>query len=282
MTGASGVTPDTAVPAARSARSATPPAVDGAFARWLADGAADLLLDLRAEMRFDDPDALRRAGDQRSHEFITEALGRWRPDDAVLSEEGVRDDPRRLDAERVWIVDPLDGTREFGEEGRDDWAVHIALWTRSSIAPSRLAAAAIGLPAAHRTLGTDFPPTYPPLSPPGANDGKLRLVASRTRPPAVLTAVAADLDAQIVPMGSAGAKIAAVITGDVDAYIHAGGQHEWDSAAPVAVAFATGLHCSRIDGSPLEYNRPDPRLPDLLVCRKDLAASLLAAISKAR
>jgi len=280
MTGASGVTPETAMP--RPSRSSVPPAVDGAFARWLADGAADLLLDLRGQMGFADPDALRAAGDRQSHEFITDALVRWRPDDAVLSEEGVRDDPARLAADRVWIVDPLDGTREFGEEGRSDWAVHIALWTRSSIAPSRLAAASISLPAAHRTMGTDFPPTYPPLSGPGTGGSTLRFVASRTRPPALLTSVAEEFGAQVVPLGSAGAKIAAVISGDADAYIHAGGQYEWDSAAPVAVAFATGLHCSRIDGSPLEYNRSDPRLPDLLVCRKDLASVLLAAISKAR
>jgi 3'(2'), 5'-bisphosphate nucleotidase len=201
----------------------------------------------------------------------------------VLSEEGVRDDPARLDAERVWIVDPLDGTREFGEVGRSDWAVHIGLWTRSSPAPSRLAAAAVALPAQRRVIGTDFPPTYPPMSAAaaGTEQGTLRFVASRTRPPALLIEVAKDLGGELVPMGSAGAKIAAVISGDVDAYIHAGGQFEWDSAAPVAVAFATGLHASRIDGSTLEYNQADPYLPDLIVCRKDLAESLLAAISRA-
>ncbi len=258
-----------------------PPAVDGAFARWLADGAAELLLDLRDAMGFDDPDALRREGDKRSHEFLASMLERWRPGDAVLSEEGEHDSPVRLRSERVWIVDPLDGTREFGEAGRSDWAVHVGLWMRSSGAPSRLAAAAITLPAVHRTMGTDFPPTYPPLSPEVANGGRLRFVASRTRPPALLTQVVADLDAELVPMGSAGAKVAAVITGDADAYVHAGGQYEWDSAAPVAVALATGLHACRIDGSPLEYNQANPLLPDLVVCRKDLAPTLLAAISKA-
>lgn len=257
-----------------------PPAVDGAFARWLADGAGEVLLRLREEMGFGDPAALRHAGDKNSHDYIVSMLERWRPGDAVLSEEGVRDDPARLDAERVWIVDPLDGTREYGEPGRSDWAVHIGLWTRSSVAPSRLAAAAVGLPAEHRIIGTDFPPTYPPLSNEAAAGGPLRFVASRTRPPALLLEVAKDLGAELVPMGSAGAKIAAVIAGDVDAYVHAGGQYEWDSAAPVAVAFATGLYASRIDGSPLEYNRGDPLLPDLVVCRKDLAETLLAAISR--
>ncbi len=257
-----------------------PPAVDGAFARWLAEGAGDLLVRLRDEMGFDDPDALKHAGDKQSHDFITTQLARWRPDDAVLSEEAERDDLSRLDAERVWIVDPLDGTREFAEEGRSDWAVHIGLWARASTAPGQLAAASISLPAQRRVLGTDFPPTYPPLSTAAAEGGHLRFVASRTRPPALLRSVAEELGAELVPMGSAGAKIAAVISGDVDAYVHAGGQFEWDSAAPVGVAFATGLHASRIDGSPLEYNRADPRLPDLVVCRKDLAAALLAAISR--
>lgn len=263
-----------------------PSAVDGAFARWLADGAGDVLLRLREDMGFEDPTALRKAGDKQAHDFITTMLARHRPSDAVLSEEGVRDDPARIDAERVWIVDPLDGTREFGEEGRTDWAVHIGLWTRNSPAPSHLAAASIALPAQQRVLGTDFPPTYPPLSAAaaaggGVASGSLRFVVSRTRPPAILEPVVEQFGAELVPMGSAGAKIAAVISGDADAYIHAGGQYEWDSAAPVAVAYATGLHASRIDGSTLEYNRPDPLLPDLLVCRKDLADSLLAAIAKA-
>jgi 3'(2'), 5'-bisphosphate nucleotidase len=262
-----------------------PPAVDGAFARWLAQGAGDVLLQLRDDTGFSDPDALRKAGDKHAHDFITTMLARWRPGDAVLSEEGRRDDPARLDADRVWIVDPLDGTREFGEVGRVDWAVHIGLWARTSVAPSQLAAAAIALPAQHRILGTDFPPTYPPLSPSAAGSDPaagraLRFVVSRTRPPAMLGEISAELGAELVPLGSAGAKIAAVITGDADAYVHAGGQYEWDSAAPVAVAFATGLHASRIDGSPLEYNHLDPLLPDLVVCRKDLAAPLLAAISR--
>jgi 3'(2'), 5'-bisphosphate nucleotidase len=268
-----------------------PPAVDGAFARWLAEQAGELLMELRSGSELvGDPDALRAAGDKRSHELITAMLARWRPGDAVLSEEGVRDDPARLSAERVWIVDPLDGTREFGEPDRTDWAVHIGLWARGSSAPFRLSAAAVALPAQHRVLGTDFPPGYPPMSassaqaPAGSGAGQrapgglLRIAASRTRPPAVLERVVEELGATVVPMGSAGAKIAAVITGDVDAYVHAGGQYEWDSAAPVAVATATGLHASRIDGSALEYNQADPKLPDIVVCRKDLASRLLAAL----
>jgi len=262
-----------------------PPAVDGAFARWLAQGAGDLLLRLRDEMGFDDATNLRKNGDKHAHDFITTMLARWRPNDAVMSEEAAHDDRSRLEADRVWIVDPLDGTREFGEVGRGDWAVHIALWARTSVAPSRLAAAAISLPAQHRIFGTDFPPTYPPLSPSAAgSDGTasrtLKFVVSRTRPPAMMSALLAELGGELVPMGSAGAKIAAVISGDADAYVHAGGQHEWDSAAPVAVAIATGLHTSRIDGSALEYNQADTLLPDLVVCRKDLAAPLLATISR--
>jgi 3'(2'), 5'-bisphosphate nucleotidase len=247
-----------------------PPATDGGFARWLAQRAGDLLLKLREEMGYADPDKLRKAGDRLSHELIVEQLERWRPADAILSEEGV-DSAARLKAERVWIVDPLDGTREFGEEGRADWAVHVALYA------GRLVAGAVALPAQHCVLGTDAPPPFPPM--PGVQGEPIRMAASRTRPPALLDTLAAKLPIELVPMGSAGAKIAAVIDGAVDAYVHAGGQYEWDSAAPVAVALATGLHASRIDGTTLEYNQPDPRLPDLVVCRKALAPSLLAAIN---
>jgi 3'(2'), 5'-bisphosphate nucleotidase len=283
-----------------------PPATDGGFARWLAGRAGEMLLNLRQEMGFGDPDALRAAGDKLSHELIVEQLARWRPGDAVLSEEGI-DDPLRLIADRVWIVDPLDGTREYGEAGRTDWAVHIGLWGRTSATLvesggaqtemkgklkgwGRLVAGAVALPAAHSVLATDAPPPYPPIpgpstpgpgpSAPGAAQSPIRLAASRSRPPAFLHTLAEDLGAELVPMGSAGAKIAAVIAGDVDAYVHAGGQYEWDSAAPVAVATATGMHASRIDGATLEYNQADPRLPDLVVCRKTLAPRLLAAIAR--
>ena len=249
----------------------TPPAGDAGLARWLASRAGDLLLALRADKGHRDPDALRAAGDRCSHELITAELSRWRPADAVLSEEGT-DTSARLAAERVWIVDPLDGTRQYGEPGRTDWAVHVALWCSG-----RLVAGAIALPAAHRVYATDAPPAYPHI-----RDDGLRLAASRSRPPAFLDRLAADLEADLVPMGSAGAKIAAVVDGTVDAYVHAGGQYEWDSAAPVAVATATGLHASRVDGSALEYNRADPRLPDLVVCRADLAPRLLAALAAVR
>jgi 3'(2'), 5'-bisphosphate nucleotidase len=249
------------------------PVTDGGFARWLAGKAGDLLVDLREELGFSDPDALRAAGDKRSHELIVGELARARPHDAVLSEEGT-DDPARLTAARVWIVDPLDGTREYGEEGRADWAVHIGLW-----AHGRLEAGAVALPAQHMVLATDAPPPYPAL--PGTRtDNRIRLAASRSRPPAFVAELADELGADLVPMGSAGAKIAAVIAGTVDAYVHAGGQYEWDSAAPVAVATATGLHASRLDGARLEYNRDDPCLPDLVVCRKALAPRLLGALSR--
>jgi 3'(2'), 5'-bisphosphate nucleotidase len=267
-----------------------PPASDGAFARWLAGEAGELLRTLRVDRGHGDPDTLRAAGDKHAHDLITTALALWRPGDEVLSEEadnariavssdaarGVRS---RLDAERVWIVDPLDGTREYGEPGRGDWAVHIALWSRTTIASCGLVAAAVALPAQRRVLSTDDPPGYPPMSAAAAAGGRLLLAASRSRPPAFLAGLAERLGADLVPMGSAGAKIAAVISGDVDGYVHAGGQYEWDSAAPVAVALATGLHASRIDGSPLTYNRADPRLPDIAVCRKDLAPRLLAALA---
>ncbi|MGV9804087.1 inositol monophosphatase family protein [Micromonospora chersina] len=272
----------------------SPPMIDGAFARWLAARAGQALMGLRAELGFGDAGALKAAGDKVSHDLIRTELAKWRPADAVLSEEdeGSRlawtaevssDAVSRLNADRVWIIDPLDGTREFAEEGRSDWAVHVALWARSAPTPHGLVAGAVGLPAQHRVLGTDYPPAYPPMTLEAATAGgarTIRLAASRSRPPVFLSDLAEDIGAHLVPMGSAGAKIAAVVTGEVDAYIHAGGQYEWDSAAPVAVATATGLHASRIDGSALKYNEADPRLPDLLVCRKDLASRLLAALQR--
>ena len=270
----------------------TPPVIDAAFARWLADRAGQTLLQVRAEMGFADPKALKAAGDQAAHELLRAELARWRPADAVLSEEDeharvawregeettVR--PDRLSASRVWIVDPLDGTREFSEEGRTDWAVHVALWTADCSAPACLAAGAVAMPAQHRTYATDQPPAYPPMPLESATGGAIRIAASRTRPPAFVTALAEEIGAELVPMGSAGVKIAAVISGEADAYVHAGGQYEWDSAAPAAVALATGLHASRVDGSPLAYNQADPKLPDLVVCRKDLAPRLLAALQR--
>jgi 3'(2'), 5'-bisphosphate nucleotidase len=273
---------------------ANPPMIDGAFARWLATRAGEALVALRVEMGHSDPGALKAAGDKVSHELLRSELARWRPADAVLSEEdeGARlawaaelsaGAVPRLAADRVWIIDPLDGTREFAEEGRADWAVHVALWARGASPSHELAAGAVALPAQHHVLGTDFPPAYPPLTSEAATLGAnrpIRLAASRSRPPVFLTDFAEEVGAQLVPMGSAGAKIAAVICGEVDAYVHAGGQYEWDSAAPVAVATATGLHASRIDGSALRYNQADPRLPDLVVCRKDLATRLLAALRR--
>jgi 3'(2'), 5'-bisphosphate nucleotidase len=270
----------------------TPPVIDGAFARWLADRAGHVLLSVREQLGYADGKALKAAGDKAAHDLLRAELARWRPADAVLSEEDdhsrvawwegehttVR--PDRLGASRVWIIDPLDGTREFSEEGRTDWAVHVALWTADCTSPACLAAGAVAMPAQHRTIATDVPPAYPPMPLSAATGGPIRIAASRTRPPAFVTALVSEIGAELVPMGSAGVKIAAVISGDADAYIHAGGQYEWDSAAPVAVASATGLHASRIDGSELEYNRADPKLPDLVVCRKDLASRLLAALQR--
>lgn len=254
------------------------PASDAGFARWAAQRAGAALRELRAEMGFDDPAALRAAGDLRAHELLLELVARWRPGDAVLSEEGVRDAAARAHADRVWIVDPLDGTREFGEPGRTDWAVHVALWRRSA----GLVAGAVALPARHQVFSTENPPAnpIPGAAGAGATGEALRLATSRTRPPALLGGLAELLGAvEFVPMGSAGVKICAVLTGEVDAYVHAGGQYEWDSAAPVAVATATGLHASRIDGSALEYNRVDPRLPDIVVCHRSLASRLLGALA---
>ena len=200
-----------------------------------------------------------------------EALAAERPGDAVLSEEGA-DNPVRLTAERVWIVDPLDGTREFSELGRDDWAVHVALWQRVGAPPAKRGWSPARSPFRRKALRSPRRPSTPPP----ATADKPRIVVSRTRPPAIALAVRDALDGTLVEMGSAGAKVASVIQGLSDVYVHAGGQYEWDSAAPVAVARAAGLHTSRIDGSPLVYNQPDPLLPDLVVCRPEFADAVLA------
>lgn len=237
---------------------------DHDLAAQLATAAGKLLLDVRSELADATGAERKAAGDKRSHDFLMEVLATQRPNDAVLSEEGA-DNPIRLSTERVWIVDPLDGTREFSELGRDDWAVHVALWENGE-----LVAGAVALPAQDITLAT------PAVAPPPAAPDTPRIVVSRTRPPAIALAVRDALGGTLVEMGSAGAKVASVVQGLSDVYVHAGGQYEWDSAAPVAVARAAGLHTSRIDGSPLLYNRPDPLLPDLIVCRPELAEAVLA------
>jgi 3'(2'), 5'-bisphosphate nucleotidase len=247
---------------------------DDRLAADLAAEAGRRLLALRAAGGA--ADELRRAGDRSSHEFLTAELARHRPGDAVLSEEGA-DDLARLSADRVWIVDPLDGTREFGEEGRTDWAVHVALWERDN---GGLTAGAVALPAQGTVLDTANPPKAPAgrPQPPGK---PLKLVVSRSRAPQLVYDVANIIDAVLVPCGSAGAKVATVITGQTDAYLHAGGFYEWDTAAPVAVAVDAGFHVSRIDGSDVRYNRDNPLLPDILVCRPVIAGLLLEAIREA-
>lgn len=244
---------------------ATDDLVDATLAVRLANDAGKLLLRIRDELGFADPATLRETGDVRSHQMLARALARHRPEDAVLSEEGV-DDPARLSAQRVWIVDPLDGTREFAEPSRTDWAVHVALWEAGDLVTGVVALPGLGL-----VLSSAAPPPRPaePRRPP-------RLVASRTRAPQIVSDVAEALGATVLPMGSAGAKVAAVVRGEADIYVHDGGQYEWDSAAPVAVARAAGLHASRLDGSPLVYNRSDPALPDLLVCDPRCADGVLA------
>jgi len=248
---------------------------DHALARDLAALAGERLLALRAHGG--EQDDLRKAGDRQSHDFLTAELAARRPGDVVLSEEGA-DNPARLAARRVWIVDPLDGTREFGEPGRTDWAVHVALWERSDTGDSGdLTAGAVALPAQGMTLSTaDLQPAQSDIEPPVT--GKIRIVVSRSRPPAFVRNISGLIDAELVPLGSAGAKVAAVVNGEVDAYVHGGGFYEWDTAAPVAVARAAGLHASRIDGSALAYNQSDLLMPDILVCRPALAGPLLRAI----
>ena len=235
----------------------------------IAEEAGQRLLDLRTkagELGLDGR-ALKDAGDRASQDYLDQVLRRFYPEDAILSEEAL-DDKSRLDNHRVWIIDPLDGTREYSEF-RDDWAVHVALWESGA-----LVAGAVALPGKALVLASGDDP----IRGPALNGRPIRIAVSRTRPPDIVNHLANELDIDLVPMGSAGYKVCAVVRGEVDAYVHAGGQYEWDSAAPVAVAAGRGLHTSRIDGSPLEYNRADPYLPDLLVCRPELKDTLLETI----
>ncbi len=244
--------------------------VDHAEAARLAGAAGRLLMELRRGVGTElSPEQARHEGDRRSHEFLSRSISELFPEDGLLSEEGA-DSALRLGRRRVWVVDPLDGTREFGEAERTDWAVHVAL-----AVDGWAVVGAVALPARDMVLSTELPP-----APPAPVDRPLRVLVSRTRPPASAERLAALLGGVTVPMGSAGAKAMAVVLGDADVYFHAGGQYEWDSAAPVAVAARAGLHVSRVDGSALRYNQPNPWLPDLLVCRADIAGEVLAALQR--
>ncbi|MDS1114539.1 3'(2'),5'-bisphosphate nucleotidase CysQ [Gordonia westfalica] len=252
---------------------------DRALAGELATAAGELLLDIRRTSGLTGKE-LGNAGDRQSDDFLLRRLAEERPGDAVLSEESA-DDKSRLQAERVWIVDPVDGTREYGTyepgAGRVDWAVHVALWS----ATGGLIAGAVALPALGVTYLDDetvVEPTEGLASRP--RTGVPRVVVSSSRPPAFADEVAAAVGGELLPMGSAGAKAMAVVRGEADAYVHAGGQYEWDSAAPVAVAMAKGLWCGRIDGSPLVYNNDDTYLPDLVICRPEYVEAILTVTTE--
>jgi 3'(2'), 5'-bisphosphate nucleotidase len=238
---------------------------DADLAAHLAEVCGKLLLEVRASGMLS-LKALGKAGDATANQFLCHALREQRPQDGLLSEEE-KDNPARLEQSRVWIVDPVDGTREYGEE-RSDWAVHVGL-AIDGVA----SVGAVALPGLGVVLRTDTP-TLIPSAP-----EKLRMVVSRTRPAREATEVAERIGAELVPMGSAGAKAMSILRGEADIYLHSGGQYEWDSCAPVAVALAHGLHCSRIDGSPLVYNQADVYMPDLLICRKEHAERILNEIA---
>lgn len=249
----------------------TPPAAaatdDHVLATWLAEAAGRRLLEVRTEGL--EGKELKDAGDAAAHDLLMALLAEHRPGDAVLSEEG-KDDKARLEASRVWIVDPLDGTREFSEPPRDDWAVHVALWQ-----DGELTVGAVAQPALGETFNTGQVPVVPPRT-----SDRPRIAVSRSRPPAFVNALAEEIGAELVPMGSAGVKMMSVVRDVTDAYVHAGGQYEWDSAAPVAVAAAAGLFTSRVDGTPLRYNQEDVYLPDLIVCRPELAERIVAFVKE--
>jgi 3'(2'), 5'-bisphosphate nucleotidase len=238
---------------------------DADLAAHLADVAGKILLQVRASAMFEGK-SLGKAGDQTANQFLVHAVREQRPEDGLLSEEEM-DNAERLAKSRVWIVDPVDGTREYGEE-RNDWAVHVGMAVDG--AP---VLGAVALPGLGLVLRSDQPHRVP------AAPEKLRMVVSRTRPAMEATAVAERLGAELVPMGSAGAKAMSIILGDSDVYLHSGGQYEWDSCAPAAVALGAGLHCSRIDGSPLVYNQQNTYMPDLLICRKEHAEQILKEVA---
>jgi 3'(2'), 5'-bisphosphate nucleotidase len=239
---------------------------DTDLAAHLAQVAGRILIEVRASGMFEGK-SLGKAGDQTANQFLVHALREQRPDDGLLSEEE-KDDAERLAKSRVWIVDPVDGTREYGEE-RTDWAVHVGMAVDGAPAMG-----AVALPGLDVVLRSDQPREVP------AAPDKLRMVVSRTRPAKEATEVAERIGAELVPMGSAGAKAMSIILGDADIYLHSGGQYEWDSCAPVAVALGHGLHCSRIDGSPLVYNQQDTYMPDLLICRKEHAELVLKEVGE--
>ncbi len=238
---------------------------DAELAAYLAEYAGRILLEVRSSGMFEGK-ALGKAGDETANQFLVHAIRSQRPDDGLLSEES-KDTEERLSKERVWIVDPVDGTREYGD-ARSDWAVHVAL-----AIGGKPQIGAVALPGLGKVLRTDCPEAVP------AAAGTPRLVVSRTRPAAEAVAVAERIGGELVPMGSAGAKAMAVVRGEAEIYLHSGGQYEWDSCAPAAVAAAHGLHCSRIDGSPLIYNQRDTYMPDLLICRPEWAGKVLAEVA---
>jgi 3'(2'), 5'-bisphosphate nucleotidase len=239
---------------------------DTELAAHLAQVAGKLLLDVRASGLLSGK-ALGNAGDQTANQFLCHAIREQRPDDGLLSEEE-KDNPERLSKSRVWIIDPVDGTREYGEE-RTDWAVHIAL-----AIDGKPVIGAVALPGLDLVLRTDQPQQLPtaPATP--------RMVVSRTRPAKEAVEVAEKIGAELVPMGSAGAKAMAIVRGEAEIYLHTGGQFEWDSCAPAAVAAAHGLHVSRIDGTPMVYNQADVYMPDLLICRPEWAEKVLKLVSQ--
>ncbi len=239
---------------------------DAELAAHLAEVAGRILIEVRESGMFEGK-ALGKAGDETANQFLCHAIAQQRPDDGLLSEES-KDTDERLAKERVWIVDPVDGTREYGE-ARTDWAVHVALCV-----DGKPETGAVALPGMDCVLRSDKPIDMP------ASAERPRMVVSRTRPAKEAVAVAEAIGAELVPMGSAGAKAMAVVRGEAEIYLHTGGQYEWDSAAPAAVALAHGLHASRIDGSPLSYNQADTYMPDLLICRPEWAERILAEVAK--
>lgn len=239
------------------------------LARHLAERTGEILLAVRSDVGYGDYWDLQDAGDQAAQDFLDRELNRWRPDDAILSEEAP-DDLARLSAERVWIIDPVDGTSAFARRGSTEWAVHIALWEAGE-----LVAGVVSRPATGEVFDSESARLQPLHHP-----DQLRITCSRSRATNFVKQVCAEVGATVVDMSSAGIKTLAVVTGEVDAYLHTGGQYQWDNAAPVAVALGAGLIATRVDGSPIVYNERSRSIDDLLICRPEVEDDLRRAIRK--
>ena len=265
---------------------------DHELARKLARETGTLLIGLRnhaASLSGDEDDThsvlaqevLGSEGDRVAHDYLMEQFLLHRPDDVVLSEEGDLE-VSRLNAKRVWIIDPLDGTAQYSSGG-NDFAVHIALWEAGSSAPSQISVASVAVPARNELWSMDEPVQSDQLNP-----SAIRILVSRSRPPREINKVIEKLEdafpdrgrVEVIPMGSVGAKVAAILADTADVYFNSGGFYEWDLAAPLGIAIHNGLSVSDCRGRQIELNKVDLKVKDILICRPELTSTIVMALEK--